>query len=106
MIGNFRLANRFATVKSKNTYENVFFDRFNSVFKGFYLLVTQQQLIEMIQGDNPITFTKIPSTERFGSQDVTQLEFFNPELITPEQKKMITFLNSLIGTKSYQVVDE
>ena len=106
MIGNFRLANKFATVLSKFVYENVYFDRFNSVFKGFYLVVGEQQLSEMIQSNSVITFTKIPSTERFGSQDVTQLEFYDPNLITPDQKKMMYLLNSLIDTRNYAVVDE
>ena len=106
MIGNFRLANKFATVRSKSTYEDVFFDRFNSVFMGFYLIVGQQQLKEMVQNNSMITLTKIPSTERFGSQDVTELEFFDPNLLTPDQKKLIYLLNSVIDTKSYRVIDE
>jgi hypothetical protein len=98
MIGNFRLANKFATVNSKYVYENVYFDRFNSIFKGFYLVVGKQQLDEMIQNNQVITFTKIPSTERFGSQDITQLEFFDPTLVTPDEKKIIHMLNALINT--------
>lgn len=106
MVGNFKLANRFATVRSKYVYDNVFFDRFNSVFKGFYLLVGQQQLADMIQANSIITFTRIHSTERFGSQDVTQFQLVDPALITPEQKKMIYILNSVIDTEYYQVYDE
>ena len=106
MIGNFRLANRFATVLSQNTYENVFFDRFNSVFKGFYLLVGQQQLAETVLNNECITFIKIPSTERFGSQDVTDLEFYDQDLLTSDQRKFIYMLNSVIDTGAYQTIDE
>ena len=107
MIGNFRLANKFATINSRYIYENVYFDRFNSIFRGFYLVVGQQQLAEMIQNNNVITFTKIPSTERFGSQDITKLEFFDPMLITPDEKKIIHMLNVLINTGTgYAVVSE
>ncbi|MDR0491187.1 MAG: hypothetical protein LBH28_08105 [Oscillospiraceae bacterium] len=106
MVGNFRLANVFAAVMSRLVYNDVFFDRFNSVFKGFYLLVGQQQLAEMIQRNDYITFVKIPSTERFGHQDVTQLELRDTSLITPNQQKMIVILNSVIATGSYRCVDE
>ena len=106
MIGNFRLANRFATVRSKYVYENVYFDRFNSVFRGFYLVVSPQQLEEMLRTNSVITFIKIPSTERFGSQDVTQLEFFDPNQLSPDQKKIIYMLNSVINTGNYRTVDE
>jgi hypothetical protein len=106
MIGNFRLANKFATVRSKFVYENVYFDRFNSVFRGFYLVISPQNLEEMLKNNYGITFIKIPSTERFGSQDVTQLEFADPNLLTPDQKKIIYMLNSVINTGNYRTVDE
>ena len=106
MTGNFRLANKFATVKSKFVYDDVFFDRFNSVFKGFYLVVGQKQLAEMLQRNSAVCFTKIPSTERFGSQDITQLEFYDPALLTPDQKKLIYMLNSVIDTGCYSTIDE
>ena len=106
MIGNFRLANRFATSLSKFIYEDVFFDRFNSVYKGFYLVIGQRQLAETVQNNYPITFTKIPSTERFGSQDITQLELFNPNALTQDQQKLIYILNSVISTGSYNTFDE
>ena len=106
MIGKFRLAKRFSTVLAKGMYQDVFFDRFNSVSRGFYLLVGQQQLAEMVQNNNIITFVKISSTERFGSQDITQLEFYDPKLLTPEQKRMIYLLNSVIDTGCYSVVEE
>jgi len=104
MVGNFRLADKFATVMTRIVYEDVFFDRFNSVFKGFYLLVGQKQLADMIQSNSGITFIKIPSTERFGSQDVTQLELYDPNLLTPDQKKMIFMLNSIVNTGNYRFV--
>ena len=106
MIGNFRLARKFASALSKYIYEDVFFDRFNSVFKGFYLIVPEHQLGEMVQTGSLITFIKVPSTERFGSQDVTQLEFCDPDLITPDQKKLIYLLNSVIDTGQYTAVPE
>ena len=106
MIGNFRLAHKFGTILSKRIYENVFFDRFNSVYKGFYLVVGEQQLNEMIQNNWPIKFLKIPSTERFGSQDVIALEFYDPNTITPDQRKLIYMLNSSIQNGSYQTVEE
>ena len=106
MIGNFRLANKFETLKSKDTYEDVFFDRFNSVHRGFYLVVGQQQLVDMITKNSMVAFTKIPSTERFGSQDIIQLEYHDQELLTPNQKKMIYLLNSCIDTGNYLVIDE
>jgi len=105
MIGNFRLANKFVSVYSKYTHENVFFDRFNSVFKGFYLLVNEQHLAEMIKNNSPITFWKIPSTERFGSQDVTWLEYRDPNLLTQEDHNMIRILNSVIDTGYYNTAD-
>jgi len=106
MVGNFRLADVFAAVRSKLVYNDVFFDRFNSVFKGFYLIVGQQQLAEMIQRNDYITFVRIPSTERFGAQDVTQLQLRDANLLTDEQRKMIVILNSVISTGSYRCVDE
>ena len=106
MVGNFRLANRFATVRSKYVYTDVFFDRFNSIFKGFYLVIGQQQLAETVRNNAPITFTKIHSTESFGSQDITQLEFFDPNFLSPDQKKLIYILNSVISTGTYGTIDE
>jgi len=105
MVGNFRLANKFATVLSNGTYEDVFFDRFNSVFKGHYLVVEQKHLEAMVQNNSGITFIKIPSTERFGAQDVMQLELFDPNLLTPDQRKLIYMLNSVIDTGCYSVID-
>jgi len=87
-------------------YEDVFFDRFNSIYKGFYLLVGQQQLAEMIRSYSGVTFIKIPSTERFGSQDVTILEYADPNRLTEDQRKMIYMLNSLIQTNNYRCVFE
>ena len=106
MVGNFRLANKFATVYTRQVYEDVFFDRFNSIFKGFYLLVGQKALEEMVSTNSAITFIKVPSTERFGSQDVTLLEYFDPNLLTPDQRKLICILNSVVNAGSYRLIDE
>jgi len=106
MVGNFRLANRFATVMSRYIYDNVYFDRFNSVYKGFYLVVGEAQLAEMIRSNSPISFVKIHSTERFGSQDITQLEYFDQNYLTPEQRNMIFILNSAINTGRYLAYEE
>ena len=110
MKGNFRLANKFEAALSKHTYENVFFDRFNSVFRGFYLVVGERELAEMVREGREITFRKIPSTERFGSQDVVRLEFFDlagaDEERAVQVKKMMYFLNSVIDTNNYRTIDE
>ena len=106
MTGNFRLARKFATSLSKYIYEDVFFDRFNSIYKGFYLVISQQQLADTVQQNLPISFIKIPSTERFGSQDITQFQLYDPNYLTPDQQKLIYILNSVITTQSYNTVDE
>ncbi|MCL2670955.1 MAG: hypothetical protein FWF10_02840 [Clostridiales bacterium] len=110
MKGNFRLANQFETVLSKRRHENVFFDRFNSVFKGFYLVIDERELAEMVQQGREITFRKIPSTERFGSQDIVRVEFYNLESADldriTEVKKMMYFLNSVIDTSNYRTIEE
>jgi len=106
MIGNFRLADKFATGLSKYTYENVFFDRFNSIKRGFYLVITEQQLAETIRTNGVVTFIKIPSTECFGSQDVTLLELANPAGMTHDRQKMIFFLNNVIRSETYRTVNE
>ena len=106
LFGNFRFAKKFGTITSKVTYENVYFDRFNSVRRGFYLVVGERQLTEAIESGETITFIKIPSTERFGSQDVIELEFASPGEITPGHRKFIYLLNNLIGTKSYKVLED
>ncbi|MCL2675428.1 MAG: hypothetical protein FWE84_02400 [Firmicutes bacterium] len=104
MVGNFRLATKFAVGFSQYVYENVFFDRFNSIFKGFYLVISEQQLADTIKNNLVVTFTKIPSTECFGSQDVTLLEFCDPREMTHDRQKMIYFLNSVIKTENYRTV--
>jgi len=106
MIGNFRLVKKFASVMSKFVYEDVYFDRFNSVRRGFYLVVGQQQLADMIRNNQRITFIKIPSTRNYDSQDVTQIEFYDRYSLSEEQRRMITLLNSVISTQSYSVIEE
>jgi len=106
MIANFKFAKKFSTGLSKYTYENVFFDRFNSIFKGYYLVIPEQQLFDCIkQGVQP-ALIKIPSTECFGSQDVTLLEYAEPNDMTHDRQKAIFFLKHAIDTKNFTTVQE
>ena len=106
MIGNFRLAVAFSARLSARVYEDVFYDRFNSVFKGFYLVVGRERLAEMVQRGEGIAFIKIPSAERFGSQDVSRLEYADPSLLTDDQKKLIYLLNAVIESGGYRTYRE
>ena len=79
---------------------------FRSMSRRFSNYVLDEIMTEMVQNGSGITFIKIPSTERFGSQDVIQVEFYDPNLLTPDQKKLIYMLNSVIDTGCYTVVTE
>ncbi|MFA5502994.1 MAG: hypothetical protein WDA35_01225 [Bacilli bacterium] len=113
MIGNFNLVKKITLIlpdySSKPiTFENVYCDRFNSIFKGFYLLLDADKIdSEKIEENPQITFVKIPSSERFGlglkSSDILDVDIVKPIELTAEQKQIINYLNRCIEAKNYTV---
>lgn len=113
MIGNFKLVRRisfnlpgYSSVPL--TFENVYVDRFNSIFKGFYLLVGAQDVnIYNIENQNQVVFTKIRSTERFGSglgaSDVLSVNIVESNQLMGEELRIINYLNTCVEKNFYRV---
>lgn len=115
MIGNFKLVRKIS-FRLPNysslplTFENVYVDRFNSIFKGFYLLLNADEISgENVNDQQSIIFTKVHSTERFGAglnaSDILFVDIVDKRDLTDEELKIITYLNLCIKNKYYHVVE-
>ncbi|MDR2828555.1 MAG: hypothetical protein LBV51_03960 [Acholeplasmatales bacterium] len=95
MIGHFKYVNKIKFALCKETFTGVYYDRFNSIFKGFYLVVRENSMsnVESIDALNNNVFIKIPSTECFGSQDVLEVEEVEEHFLSEKQKRDIKLLN-------------
>lgn len=92
------------------TFENVYADRFNSIFRGFYLLVSVDDIdIENVDKRRLITFTKVRSTERFGlglkASDVVLSDIFEERELTEDERAIIKYLNECIENKRYEIIE-
>lgn len=106
MEANFKPALRFATRLSKYTHEYVFYDRFNSIFKGFYFVIGKSQAQQHFNSKTDPVFTKIPSTECFGSQDVTIIDKVDHSNLSVQDRHVLSYLNASVATKRYKTVSE
>ena len=115
MIGNFKKVRKISFHLPRYsslplTFENVYADRFNSIFRGFYLLVSVDDIdIENVDKRRLITFTKVRSTERFGlglkASDVVLSDIFEERELTEDERAIIKYLNECIKNKRYEIIE-
>ncbi|MDR3318922.1 MAG: hypothetical protein LBS99_05725 [Clostridiales bacterium] len=84
MTGDFKFVRKIKFRLHPDMFVDVYYDRFNSIFKGHYIVVDSHNLSNTV---------KVPSTERFGSQDVEYFELVPKDQLTPEQIYAIGQLN-------------
>jgi hypothetical protein len=84
MTNNFKFAKRIRFTLSDKVYENVYWDRFNSIFKGYYVVVPEDTM----------KYEVVRSTERFGSQDVVLVDEVKKPDLTEERLVHIAKLNA------------
>jgi len=111
MNGNFKLVRKISFIEPHYSstpivFENVYVDRFNSIFKGFYLLRDENTIkAEQFNPKTIVTFKKIKSTERFGfglkASDIVEADIVPAEELTYEQKTIIVNLNRCIDEGRY-----
>lgn len=115
MIGNFKLVRKISLnlpmySSLPITFENVYIDRFNSIFKGFYLLVSADDIsVDNIGLNREITFRKVRSTERFGAglnaSDIISASIVPKQELSDDQLRIINYLNKVIDSKYYNTVE-
>jgi hypothetical protein len=91
MNANFKYVQEIKFRLYDKTFKNVYYDRFNSIFKGFYIVASSDDL------KNNQAY-KIDSTERFGQQDIELITKVGQIELKDEQKKDIGKLNAIIAT--------
>ena len=85
MLNDFKYARRIRFMLSEpKVYENVYWDRFNSIFKGYYVVVPADTM----------KYEVVRSTERFGSQDIIILDAVPKAELTEDQHVNIAKLNA------------
>jgi hypothetical protein len=89
MIAHFKYVKEIKFKLSEKTFKNVYYDRFNSIFKGFYIVASHDDILKC-------QAYKINSTECFGQQDIEIISKSND--LSSEQIKDLGILNSGIGT--------
>lgn len=111
MIGHFKLAKKITFIlphysSMPITFNNVYYDRFNSIFKGFYFLIPEESTTDGQLNNTPIVrFKKLRSTERFGEQDIVDIIRVDENILTEEQKSVIKYLNYCINNNKFQFVE-
>lgn len=115
MTGNFRLVRKISFnlpgySSLPLVFTDVYVDRFNSVFKGFYLLVSAESVtVEHIEKTQQIVFTKVRSTERFGAglraSDIVAADIVARNELTTEELRIINYLNKSINSNFYRVTE-
>jgi hypothetical protein len=97
MIANFKYVKSIKFKLSKKTYKNAYYDRFNSIFKGFYLIGNEETIKKR-------TLYKIPSTECFGQQDVEYIEKIQKSELTKTQQMTISQLNTGLKNNEFKII--
>jgi len=111
MTGDFKLVRKISFLephysKTPIIFENVYVDRFNSIFGGFYFLKDADSIpVEKLGPQVKIKFKKLYSTERFGfslkASDIVSVDIVSNDELTEDQKVIIAFLNRCINEKHY-----
>lgn len=116
MIGNFKKVKKISFHLPNYsslpiTFEDVYVDRFNSIFKGHYLLISVNDIsVENVERYQKVTFIKIRSTERFGmgikASDIVYVDDVPKNELTDDEVKIINYLNKVIDNQNYRELEK
>jgi hypothetical protein len=96
MIANFKKVKEVKFLNNDKTFKSVYVDRFNSIFKGIYVVATEECI------KNKAKFIAIRSTERFGSLnsiDVISIDIQADSNLSKHEKEVIKLLNCTLTDK-------
>jgi hypothetical protein len=96
MIASFKFVKTIKFMLNSKTFENVYYDRFNSIFKGFYLVGNEELIKKRI-------LYKIPSPECFGPQDVEYIEKMDKSKLIKQQQITISRLNTGFKNNEFKI---